>query len=226
MTTVACWAEPPSPRGVCRPRGGAERRSLAYRGLRLPPPSRGRIPPGLAGVWRVGLPCACERARGHSLTAVRLLPCAVRAAVCCARTRAGSPPAVTCGHGSGRSRLGALPPGSWFRDGPGGRVEVQTGPRGGGPVGFGPSVVGPGSRAGRRAKGAEAGRRLRASRDRSRAGGGGIPCTFTWRPGSRLRWCALPPNRSPRAAGRRPLGDPSALPLTFPPTLSLARLDG
>ena len=59
---------------------------------------------------------------------------------------------------------------------------------------MGPSGVGPGSRWGRRAKGAEAGRRPRASRDRSRAGGGGIPCTFTWRPGSRLRWCALPPH--------------------------------
>lgn len=130
----------PSPRGVCRPRGGAERRSLAYRGLRLPPPSRGRIPPGLAGVWRVGLPRACEcesvRARGRSPAACVSLLCAVRAAVC-----RPLPCRVAAG-GDVRARVGPLSPGgaspgSWLRDGADGRMEVQTGPRAAG-VALGP----------------------------------------------------------------------------------------
>lgn len=84
-------------------------------------------------------------------------------------------------------------------------MEVSDGgsPAAGGSRGIGPQRrvgAGPGSW-GRLAKGAEAGRRPRASRDRSRAGGGGIPRTFTWWPGSRLRWCVpfLPSRPHPHA---------------------------
>ena len=64
---------------------------------------------------------------------------------------------------------------------------------------MGPRRCGARFAGGRCAKGAEAGRCPRASRDRSRAGGGGIPCTFTWWPGLRLRWCTLPPRTAPHA---------------------------
>lgn len=138
----------PSPRGVCRPRGGAERRSLAYRGLRLPPPSRGRIPPGLAGVWRVGLP-VCVRVCVRPLPrGVRLLPCAVRAAVCC------PPPCRVAAGGDVRARVGPLSPGGASpRVVALGRTRRTDGgsggaPLAGGPVGWSPGGVGPGSRGG------------------------------------------------------------------------------
>ena len=220
---------PLSARGLPAPRWG--RASLSCLPRPAPPPSEsGEDPAGPGRRLARGAPVcvASARARGRSLAAVRLLPCAERAAVC----RCPLPGRVAAG-GDVWARVGPLSPGGRFPPGRGsgtdqaGRVGGSDGgPCGGGPVGFGPSGVGARFAEGRRAKGAEAGRRRRALRDRSRAGGGGIPCTFTWRPGSRLRWCALPPKRSPRAVGRRPLGAPSASPPTFPPTLPLARLDG
>ena len=108
---------PLSVRGLPAPRWGRAP-LFAYRGLRLPPPSRGRIPLGLAGVRRAGLPRACECACGHSLAVLCLprggapprvpLPRAVRAAV-----SRPLPSRVAAGGGV-RARVGPLSPGGCF----------------------------------------------------------------------------------------------------------------
>lgn len=157
-TTVACRAEPPlSARGPPAPRWG--RASLSCLPRPAPPPSEsGEDPAGprpASGAWgsrvRAGARAAafsrCVSPEGWGAPLRVPLPCAVRVAVC------WPPPAPApsrrrrrrrwwwCGHGSGRSRLGGRFP-RVVAPGRTGRMEVRTGPRGGGPVGLGPSGVG------------------------------------------------------------------------------------
>ena len=131
VTTAACWAEPPLREGSAGPVVGPSVALLptAARAspLRVGGGSRRAWP--TSGTWgsRVRAREARACVRACVATPPRpwvSCPVAVRAAVSAARSRAEWPPAVTCGHGSGRSRLGALPPGSWFRDGLDGRAEV------------------------------------------------------------------------------------------------------
>lgn len=184
--------------GLSAPRWGRAP-LFAYRGLRLPPLSWGRVTPGLAGVRRRG-PCAsgvwCASARAHARGVLPLLPwrCVSRGAwgaparpapPCAARAAAVSRPLlpfrarrwrVARGRGSGPPGFGRRFPGAWLRDGPNG-WRLETGSRGGGPVGLDPRAVrcgaGPGSWGGS----------LRVLRPAGAAGVAGPPsCWWRWDP--------------------------------------------
>lgn len=184
--------------GLSAPRWGRAP-LFAYRGLRLPPLSWGRVTPGLAGVRRWGPRASgvwCASARAHARGVLPPLPwrCVSRGAwgaparpapPCAAWVAAVSRPLlpfrarrwrVVRGRGSGPPGFGRPFPGAWLRDGPNG-WRLETGSRGGGPVGLDPRAVrcgaGPGSWGGS----------LRVLRPAGAAGVAGPPsCWWRWDP--------------------------------------------
>lgn len=185
--------------------GARVQRCSAYRGPRLPPPSRGRVPPGRAGVRRGAAVCGGGEARCVRLS-LRGPPAGPPPRPLPSRAAAGGLPRGHWVGGPPRLVGGVAPPGRGSRSRAGtgwldGREAVLAvrAARGGGPVGG----AGPrgGSRSGGRGRPAS-----QASRDRPRGFPGGPSAPEALASSARAR---APPPRAPSLVWRAALLPPS-----------------